>query len=571
MTEVLGAANEAAPAAGRSTPDSHVAARPVPDRTPGVRPWVRTFVRQWIERSRPRRSANAVVWKLVPVGAQASRAFGIEHADDATPPSGLLIWLGDDADESIARDLLAACRMAWDAPAISRLAICHAGAPVAGLARSIAIEARFASVTAIERPPGPPDTSLLDGELAQVEAGFAEVRFDHRGRRFEPVLVLHTPDFKRSARLDRRDVVLVTGGSRGIGAECALRLADRTGAALLLAGRSSPQDAAVAATLQRAAALGLRCRYLVADVTDAAQLTAAVAAATEFGPVTAVLHAAGVNEPMMFENLSEAALLRAMAAKTTGLRAAIAAAGPQLRRIIAFGSILACMGLKGQAHYALANAWQTAIADQYARSHDDCDVLVLEWSIWCGDGLRHRAGSLNYLARFGVDAIALDDGLAAFERLAIPGAVGTMIVTSRFGPPREVSLAPAKLPACRFIDNVLVHYPGLELVVETAIPGNDDPCRSTDRGAAGDTGLPRLAGLGAMAQIAAALAGTSKAPHIAAVRFGRAIAATRGGAKRVIIAALADENGRVDVVLRTADDGFAGNCIECTFAWRDDR
>lgn len=459
--------------------------------------------------------------------------------------------------------------MAWNAPGIFHLAICHAGAPVAGFARSIAIESRLASVTVIERTPGQFDGSLLREELTQVEAGFAEVRFDGRGRRFEPVLALHTPTLEPRARLGRRDVVLVTGGSRGIGAECALRLADRTGAALLLAGRSSPQDAAVAATLRRAAALGIRCRYLVADATDAPRLTAAVAAATGFGPVTALLHAAGINEPTIFENLSEGALLRTMAAKTAGLRAALVAAGSCLRRVITFGSILGCMGLKGQAHYALANAWQTAIAGQYARAHRDCDVLALEWSIWCGDGLRHRAGSLKYLARFGVDAIALDDGLAAFERLAAAGAVGTMIVTSRFGPPREVSLAPATLRDCRFIDDVLVHYPGLELVVETEIPRDEKLRRSIHRDADHGADIPRLAGLDAMAQIASALVGTSAAPTIAAVRFGGAIAAAPDGTMRVIIAALAGEDGSVGVVLRAAADSFAENCIECTFVWRE--
>ena len=562
MTGVIQILADATPAAGLPARDKHTAPQsPVFERVPGARAWVRPFVEQWIERPRPRRPSSQITWKLVPIGPQRNRGFDAIRMDRSAPPSGLLIWLGDGTDENIAYDLFAACRAGWENAGISHLAICHAAAAVIGFARSISIEARFTSVRVIERAAGQRDMTLLRDELDWADAGFTAVRFDDQGRRFEPVLALHSPVIAPRARLGRRDVVLVTGGARGVGAECALRLADRTGAALLLTGRSSPQDAAVVATLRRAKVLGIHCQYLVADTTDRQQLAAAVAVAGEFGPVTALLHAAGINEPMPFQNLSENALRRAMAAKTIGLRAAIAAAGPRLRRIITFGSILGRMGLKGQAHYALANAWQTAIAEEYARAHRICDVLALEWSIWCGEGLRHRPGSLNYLARFGVDAITLDDGLAAFERLAIGGAVGTMIVTSRFGPPREVSLEPAALPIDRLFDEVLVHYPGLELVVETAILA-EHSC--TENQAA----FPRPMGLEAMAKVASALTGRLDAPNVEAVRFKRAIVAPHIGEMRVVIAALADEDGRVAAVLRAGDDGFATDCIEAVLIYR---
>jgi hypothetical protein len=46
----------------------------------------------------------------------------------------------------------------------------------------------------------------------------------------------------------------------------------------------------------------------------------------------------------------------------------------------------------------------------------------------------HRLGALEGLARYGVDAIALDDGVAAFEGLVLGGTTTTSImVTSRFG------------------------------------------------------------------------------------------------------------------------------------------
>lgn len=65
-------------------------------------------------------------------------------------------------------------------------------------------------------------------------------------------------------------------GARGIGAECALRVARRTGARLLLLGRSAPENQEVAATLERAKAKGITAVFRSADVTDLDQLGGAV-------------------------------------------------------------------------------------------------------------------------------------------------------------------------------------------------------------------------------------------------------------------------------------------------------
>src|SRR5262249_11318205 len=157
-----------------------------------------------------------------------------------------------------------------------------------------------------------------------------------------------------------------------------------------------------------------------------------------------------MNDPTLFHQISDADLQQVLAPKTRGLRAAVAAAGPRLRRIVTFGSILGRMGLKGEAHYAIANAWQSLIAEQFAR--EDCHVLSLEWSLWNGVGMGHRLGSLERLARFGVDALPVEAALDVFETLLLGGAVGTYMVTSRFGPPRQVSLGATELPILRFVD-----------------------------------------------------------------------------------------------------------------------
>src|SRR5262249_32246842 len=323
---------------------------------------------------------------------------------------------------------------------------------------------------------------------------------------------------------------------------------------LIFCGRSSPDSDAVAATLERASALGIRCRYVVSDVTDAQTLASGVTAATaELGVVTVLVHAAGINEPHLFQEIDDAELRRVLAPKTDGLLAAVEAAGSRLRLLVTFGSILGRMGLRGETHYALANAWQSKLAEGIARTRPRCRVVSLEWSICNGAGMGYGQGSLERLARYGIDAIALDDGVDAFERLTMGGASGTLIVTSRFGPPSYVSLGSTELPMLRFIDTAILHYPQLELVLETALSLGRAPYLADHR-IDGAAVFPGVIGLEAMAQAASALVGKDAPTRIEAIAFRQAIVVPNRGMKRVKILALVVGDDGVEVAIRCEDD-----------------
>ncbi|CAM3179967.1 SDR family oxidoreductase [Nocardioides dubius] len=85
-------------------------------------------------------------------------------------------------------------------------------------------------------------------------------------------------------------LTLVTGGTRGIGAAIALRLAE-AGHDLVLAYRSD--DAAAAATLERVRALGVDAEAVRADVTRADDVERLFAAAAQRGRLSGVVNNAG--------------------------------------------------------------------------------------------------------------------------------------------------------------------------------------------------------------------------------------------------------------------------------------
>jgi enediyne polyketide synthase len=518
---------------------------------------VRTFAIRWSAAPAPtQHNDRAVCWRVLVIqGSDYDHAL-TRTFESAETADGLLVWLGSDAEETAAGDLFAACRMARSEN-IRHLAICHAGAAVAAFARSLALERQFESVVTIECLPGVKRDDIAR-ELTVGVDEFREVRIDRDGLRYEPCFALVSPELTADGRLADHDVVLVTGGTKGIGAECAVRLGSRTGAAIVLVGRSAEHEPAVAATLARARAADVRCSYAAADVTDPEALACAVTRARRrFGPITALVHAAGFNAPRLFQHIDDAGLLGIMAPKTIGFRAAVRAAGGQLRRIVTFGSILGRMGLKGETHYALANAWQSRIADGIARERPECRVLSLEWSIWNGAGMGHRQGSLDALARFGVDAIALDDGVDAFERLVLGGATGPLMVTSRFGPPSHVSLGDDELPPLPLADEVLVHYPGLELVVGAELSRARIGDREVFTGALG---------IEAMAQLVSALSRGDCPAALRTVQCGVPIAVPECGTVRLCIMALKGLDGSIEVAVRSDEDGFSAERMRATFS-----
>src|SRR5205085_4564485 len=163
------------------------------------------------------------------------------------------------------------------------------------------------------------------GTLAGIRAsrgGYGEAVYDASGVRRVPVLRLLPPDLPQDDQngppllpLGPDDVLLVTGGGKGIAAECALDLARETGVRLALIGRSrQAEDDKLSANLDRMASMGVTFRYVAADVTDAEAVRAAVREVeAESGPERAILHGAGTNAPQLLSVMDEYAMLKTLA------------------------------------------------------------------------------------------------------------------------------------------------------------------------------------------------------------------------------------------------------------------
>ena len=322
-------------------------------------------------------------------------------------------------------------------------AVCPECCCAAGFARSVHLERPDLRVRVVDVAKTLNARQIADcviqeiaDDAAIVTAGYNQdlVRFVPQSRLQQPIDYI-----PRSISWSKQDVILVTGGAKGITAECALAVAELTGVKMALVGRS-PQptngEGEIAQTLARFQNKGLTCRYYSYDITNAeavAQLVETVT--TELGSITGVIHGAGLNKPRRVEQVSLEAAQTEVSPKLLGayhLLQTLEKTPPKL--FLAFSSIIGVTGMPGNSWYAFANESLSILLRQFHHQHPDTQVLSLAYSVWDEVGMGARMGSVKNLERMGIHAISKQEGVSRFLKLfeCNPG-VDQVVIAARLG------------------------------------------------------------------------------------------------------------------------------------------
>lgn len=166
-------------------------------------------------------------------------------------------------------------------------------------------------------------------------------------------------------QLDLQDkVVVITGGSSGIGKSIAAHCLRRGAHVALLARRMGQlEEARTELLAMRAAGSSQRVTVHSADVTDAAACEDAVRAVLrEHGAIHALVASAGVSDPMEFERMDADRFEHVFRVNVFGIRNVVAAALPALKesglatpagsRLMLVSSTAGLCGLYGFTHYS---------------------------------------------------------------------------------------------------------------------------------------------------------------------------------------------------------------------------
>ncbi len=258
--------------------------------------------------------------------------------------------------------------------------------------------------------------------------------------------------------LRQGEVVVISGGARGVTAEAALAIARTWHPHLVVLGRSpepvpepdwlarlsteteikqnlisraatgtTPRAIAnqyqqivagreVTQQLQRFRAVGVSVIYQSVDIRDPLAIRPLLAGIRrDLGPIRGIIHGAGVLADQRIEDKTREQFDRVYQTKVHGLRTLLDCVDPnELRMLGVFSSYTARFGRVGQLDYAIANEVLNKQARQFAVQHPDCRVASFNWGPW--DGGMVQGGLKQIFASEGVGLIPLESGAEAVVR-----------------------------------------------------------------------------------------------------------------------------------------------------------
>ncbi|MDQ6975621.1 MAG: beta-ketoacyl synthase N-terminal-like domain-containing protein [Mariprofundaceae bacterium] len=292
------------------------------------------------------------------------------------------------------------------------------------------------------------------------------------------------PDQQGELPVAAGDLVVVSGGARGVTAHVAIALAKETSATLLLLGRTAfpenepawllnarseseikhalmanadtphhPRELNAAyqkvkagreirATMEAIDLAGGRALYRAVDIThadDVAWLIGEVRA--QFGGVKGIIHGAGVLADRLIGDKTHEQFSQVYNTKVAGLRSLLAATNNDpVCFMVLFSSSTARFGRVGQVDYAIANEILNKEAQAQAMLRPDCRVIAPNWGPW--DGGMVTPALKDIFAGEGIDVIDLDAGASYLInelRSTQDGAVEMVILGAHDCPPAKVA------------------------------------------------------------------------------------------------------------------------------------
>ena len=263
---------------------------------------------------------------------------------------------------------------------------------------------------------------------------------------------------KPGAPLHKGDIVIVTGGARGVTAETAVALAQTFSPTLVLLGRSPPPSREPAwllplteeseikralvtqmngqatpkdigertrtlvanremlRTIERIEKAGAKVVYRQVDVRDPRAVHAVVAEIRkDLGPIKGLVHGAGVLADRLIEDKTVEQFETVYATKVASLRVLLDALKDDDLSVLAlFSSSTGRFGRTGQVDYAVANEVLNKLAQRESRVRPHCRVVAFNWGPW--DGGMVNASLKKIFENEGVGLIPLQPGAAFFIR-----------------------------------------------------------------------------------------------------------------------------------------------------------
>ena len=333
-----------------------------------------------------------------------------------------------------------------------------ASGAMAGLFKGIAREFSGLHVRVVDAAAELAEPELAAGVVAEMQDGVGPVEIGLvDGRRVTIAASETRPAATTSLEsLRQGSTWIVTGGARGVTAECARELGRKFGLKLALVGSTAPvaveeawlsldeagirdlkgrvmldaksrgtdprsawktveKSIEIGKSLAKFRSAGVNATYFACNLSDAAAVKTLVhSVARDIGPVRGIVHGAGFESACRFEKKTVDGLEATLGPKCVGLEHLAATVDPAtLEAVIGFGSTSGRLGGHGQADYSLAN---DMLAKMLAalRQRRGLRTTVFHWHAWDEVGMASRPESRFVLEQFGLKFMPLAEGVRRF-------------------------------------------------------------------------------------------------------------------------------------------------------------
>lgn len=300
---------------------------------------------------------------------------------------------------------------------------------VAGISKTAHHEWTEVACTAIDCDPGVSVKKLVSALVeTSLETGPYEIGITNGGRKTLELVQVDLPARATAVRLNAGDLVVVTGGARGVTGVVAQKLAEAYKPTMLILGRSelpagepgwlagatdetaikraiftnSPtkltpdkvqsECAKILAAREMTSRLadlaksGASVIYRAVDVRDAKAVATIVEEIQKIhGPVRGIMHGAGVLADRLILDKTAEQFSMVLDTKCSGLNTLLAACKTgELKTLVLFSSSTGRFGRKGQVDYAVANEYLNKMGQRIRTTNPNIRVVSVNWGPWDG-------------------------------------------------------------------------------------------------------------------------------------------------------------------------------------------
>ncbi|MFD5317157.1 type I polyketide synthase [Streptomyces sp. NPDC127098] len=297
-----------------------------------------------------------------------------------------------------------------------------------GAGRSIALENPEVWSGLVDLPASPEDTVIaqLSAVLGQHDAE-DQIALRPAGALVRRLVRAPLTTAPADTEWRQRGTTLITGGTGGLGAGVARRLAARGAEHLLLVSRRGPQAEGAAELAAELRALGSRVTLAACDIADRDALARLLAEVPADLPVRAVVHTAAVS---VYRPVAESTLDDVDQVLVAKVRGAVnldrLLADAPLDAFVLFSSATGTWGGAGLAAYAAGNAFLDALAAR--RRADGLPATAIAWGTWGGSGLGADERTRAFMNRTGVHSMPPEQAIDALELAMAVGESGLTVV-----------------------------------------------------------------------------------------------------------------------------------------------